>query len=215
MSLRFLTRAWSHPCPAKTEFLSAWPRVSTRAVFDRRNRPAIRSRGVPVHLFNFHGYRTWMPDHARGYTRHGEGVLPPDADMAGNYHRRAKFNRVLFDERRQGVVVHAALEVGRTIGIDVHYAVCVSTHAHVVVGWRDGRSWEQLYDRMKRIIGFKLAKAEGVPGRRWLAARRAGKRVQDARHLRHLMTVYLPGHRGVTWVDRVVLARVDTRGHTG
>ena len=165
-------------------------------------------------MFNYHGYRTWMPDHPRGYTRHGEGVLPPDADLAANYHRRAKHETMRFDERRQGIVVDAVIEVSRNISVNVYHVVCVSTHAHVITSWRDDRSWEQIYDRMKRIVGFKLAKAEGVTGRRWLAARRAGKVVRDIEHLRHLMTVYLPGHHGVTWVNEAVLARVDTRGQS-
>lgn len=159
-------------------------------------------------MFNFHGYRTWMPDHDRGYTRHNEGVLPPDAEMAENYRRRAKFDEVVFDESRQRVIVDAAVEICRTVGIDLYYAVCVNTHAHVLVAWRDDRTREQLYDRMKRVIALKLARTEGVQGRRWLAARRAGKKVLEGDHLRYLMTEYLPGHHGVSWVDREMLRRV-------
>ncbi|HEX8323030.1 MAG TPA: hypothetical protein VF595_03875 [Tepidisphaeraceae bacterium] len=168
---------------------------------------------MPVHLFNFHGYRTWMPDHPKGYTRHGEGVLAPDFDLAAHYYRRSRFDTVRFDARRQRVVVDAVQEVCSRIDIKLYYAVCVSTHAHALVGWKDAREHDVIYDRIKRIMGYKLSKAEGVVGRRWLAARRAGKQVRDEKHFKRLMIDYLPNHRGITWADRQVLARVNTRGH--
>src|SRR5215831_8297770 len=33
---------------------------------------------VPVYLFTFHGYMTWLPDNPRGYTKRGEGYRDPD-----------------------------------------------------------------------------------------------------------------------------------------
>lgn len=164
-------------------------------------------------MINFHGYRTWMPDHPRGYTRHGEGIYAPDTNMADRYAKRAKFDRVIFDELRQQVVVSAIREVCQNIDVDLYYAVCIRTHGHAVVAWRDTRPWTQISDRIKRIVGLKLARSENVFGRKWLAARPAGKVVKDVDHLRHLMIRYLPSHRGATWVNGEILARVDTRGH--
>jgi len=172
---------------------------------------------MPVHLFTFHGYRTWMPDHPDGYSRKGEGTFAPDDEMNANYDARSKFPEITFDEARQRIVVDACSEVCRNLGIALYYAVCVNTHCHVLVGWRGDRVWTILHDRMKRVVAMKLAKAEGVSGRRWLVLRRSGEAVIEPKHFAHLMTEYLPGHFGYTSFDPKAMedARVYTRGHDG
>ena len=169
---------------------------------------------MPVFLFTFHGYRTWMPDHPRGYNRKNEGTFAPDPEMNEHYERRAHFDEVRFDAERQKVVVDAYVEVASNLDLRLYYAVCVDTHAHPLVGWRDDREWTYIHDRLKSIIALKLGEAERVKGRRWLTARRIGEQVSESEHFAHLMTVYLPDHRGYTYFDASAMedARAYARG---
>jgi hypothetical protein len=168
-------------------------------------------------MFTFHGYRTWMPDHPEGYTRKGKGFLSPDEAMNRHYEERARHDEVRFDDARQELIVAASREIATNINARIYYAVCVDTHCHVLLGWHDERDWTALHDRMKRIIALKLGRAEGVRGRRWLTQRRSSEQVQTPDHFAHLMTVYLPDHRGRTYFDPHAMedARVYTRGPDG
>ena len=56
---------------------------------------------MPVYFFSYHAYRSWMPDHRRGYTRRGEGYQPTDEEMARHYRENSKSDGVLFDEELQ------------------------------------------------------------------------------------------------------------------
>jgi len=54
---------------------------------------------MPVYLFTFHGYMTWMPDHPRGYTKRKEGYQKPDPRRAEFYRRNAGNSEAgLFDD---------------------------------------------------------------------------------------------------------------------
>ncbi|HLL90877.1 MAG TPA: hypothetical protein VK324_16370 [Tepidisphaeraceae bacterium] len=155
-------------------------------------------------MFTLHGYATWEPDHPMGYVRRGEGVLPPDPVMAANYAGNASFDAFRFDRSSQQVVVDAVREACSTIGVRLHYVVCVSTHAHAVVSWRGGFTWDEVYDRIKSICGMRLAKHCGTAGtgRPYFSEGRDSSRVRDRGHFLHLMRKYLPGHHGVMWRDR-------------
>jgi len=37
---------------------------------------------MPVFLFSYHAYRSWMPDHERGYTQRRGDILPTNDVMA-------------------------------------------------------------------------------------------------------------------------------------
>jgi len=150
-----------------------------------------------------------MPNHERGYTQKGKGVFSTDEQMNLLYERKSQFDAIYFTESRQRIVVDAALEVCNTIGISAYYLVCVSTHLHALVGWKDEREWEMIYDRIKRIIALKLARSEGVAGRRWLAARRNGTAICSREHFVHLVHTYLPDHQGVRYVDEQALGRIN------
>lgn len=156
---------------------------------------------VPVCMFTFHGYHTWKPDHPRGYVRRDDGVLPPDPRMANHYDSHARFDEFRFDPRAQQIVVDAICEVATTIGVQLHYAVCVSTHAHPLVSWCGGYTWEQVHDRMKRVCALKLARAYGTRGRPYFSEGRDSNRVANRGHFEHLMARYLPDHHGVTWTE--------------
>lgn len=169
---------------------------------------------MPVYLFNIHGYKTWMPNHPRGYTRKGEGVFAPDEKMNQHYEDKSHFDEIRFNDARQRLLVDTAIEVCTNVGVRLYYAVCVSTHLHVLVGWSDDRKWEPIYDRIKKVAALKLARSEGVSGRRWFAHRRNGTPICTPDHFAYHMMEYLPGHRGYSHVDPKAMeaARVYTRG---
>jgi hypothetical protein len=50
---------------------------------------------VAVYHFTYHAYRSWMPDNPKGYVRRGEGILPPDAEMARLYAKAARAKEVM------------------------------------------------------------------------------------------------------------------------
>jgi hypothetical protein len=153
-------------------------------------------------MFTFHGYGTWWPDHPSGYVRKGGGVLPSDPEMGERYRDSAKFDPVRFDRKKQQVIVEAIREVCERLGVRLHYVVTVSTHAHAVVSWTGGYTWDEVHDRIKRICGLKLARLMKTKGRRWFSEGRDSNRVKDRGHFEHLMTKYLPDHHGVTWNER-------------
>jgi hypothetical protein len=53
---------------------------------------------VAVYHFTYHAYRSWRPDHPRGYTKKGEGYQPPDPEIAEEYDERATQDPVEFTE---------------------------------------------------------------------------------------------------------------------
>ena len=68
---------------------------------------------MPVYHFTIHAYRSWKPDHPRGYTDRGKGYQPPDADRADDYDRAAKQEPVKFDRSTQEeilVIAHLICE---------------------------------------------------------------------------------------------------------
>lgn len=173
---------------------------------------ALRSNLVPVSFITIHAYRSWMPDHPRGYVRRGEGVLPPDPEMNEFYEDQANFDEAVFTPARQQVLVEATREVCGNLKWRLHYVVCVRTHVHIVVSWQPFKDWRDVHDRMKRLLGLKLARHEKTVGRSWLSKGRDAVPVKNVGHFEHLMTKYLPDHHGATWHERMPGPRVCS-GH--
>jgi len=40
---------------------------------------------MPVYHFTFHAFGTWLPDHPKGYYKHGKSWRPPDPKKAQQY----------------------------------------------------------------------------------------------------------------------------------
>ncbi|MEM9915352.1 MAG: hypothetical protein AAF911_10345 [Planctomycetota bacterium] len=177
---------------------------------------------MPVYLFTYHTYRSWMPDHPRGYTKRKRGVLPSDPVMARRYAGRAKFERVLWDEADREVALRAVARVCEHPDREdwrLHEAVAVFNHLHVVVSW-EGKDAASSLGEEARVADTAARGASKVlhraitvdvrDSRGWEAGRavlsRGGdrKRVRDKRHLKYLVEVYLPRHKrygGVLWSE--------------
>ena len=44
---------------------------------------------MPVYLFTYHAYQSWMPDRARGFVQKGRGIQPPNEALAAAYRQAA------------------------------------------------------------------------------------------------------------------------------
>jgi hypothetical protein len=158
---------------------------------------------MPVYLLTFHAYRSWRPDHPRGYVRRDEDVLPPDPEMAARYERHARCLPVRFEPDLQDIPVEGARDICERRDWRPHLVATDVRHVHLLVNWRDDAlSWKDVYDTFKRLLGMMLAKQTGRRGRRWFVRKGSRNEVRDREHFEYLMTEYLPGHRGLAWSER-------------
>jgi len=71
------------------------------------------------------------------------------------------------------------------------------SHAHVLVGWRDSRTWLRLRSTIKssmtRYLNREFERQE------WFVEGASRKRVKDRKHFDHLVMRYLPKHAGWKW----------------
>jgi hypothetical protein len=158
---------------------------------------------MPVCLLTYHAYRSWSPDHPRGYVRRDGGALPPDPEMAGRYERHAGCPPVRFEPALQDILVEGARDICQRRDWHLHLVATHVTHVHLLVSWRDeALSWKDVHDTFKRLLGMMLAKRTDQRGRRWFVRKGSRRRVRDRERCEYLMTEYLPGHRGLAWSER-------------
>jgi REP element-mobilizing transposase RayT len=152
---------------------------------------------MPCYLFTYHAYSSWMPDHKRGYVRRHEGILAPDAEMAARYCAAATFEPARFGHEQQ----LAAIEVSQVAVVHIecrlHFVATDASHIHVLTSWSDARSWLQNRTSLKRALTIRLKQQFG--DRPWLCDGASPKRVRDEGHFEHLVSSYLPKHRGWKW----------------
>jgi hypothetical protein len=166
---------------------------------------------MPVYLFTFHTYRSWMPDHRRGYTKRKRGVLPRDPAMARRYAGRARFERVVWGQADQRAALRA---VGRVCGHPdradwrLHGAVAVFNHLHGVVSWpNEAAASSPRGARSEDAAAHKAARGADTAAHD--AAARAASKV-----LHRAVTVDVRDARG--WdAGRAVLSRGGDRKRVG
>lgn len=154
-------------------------------------------RAMPVYLFTFHAYGTWMPDRARGYVRPKRGILAADPAMAARYRSRAKHPPAAFGAPQQQLMIETLLEAAKHLGCDLRAVATDATHLHVLVSWGGARMWQQNRTSLKRALTIALKREYG--GRAWLTENASRKRVKDREHYDYLTGAYLPSHRGCKW----------------
>lgn len=153
---------------------------------------------MAVYLFTFHAYRSWNADRPQGYVRKGEGVLPTDLKRAQQYDRLAKHPPVLFDDGMQNVLADTTRSVCNKHGWRLHQVVANPTHLHALISWDGFIEWAEVSRTLKRQLGSGLSKALDRPGP-WFSRGGSRKRVSDREHFDHLMSRYLPRHKGASW----------------
>jgi REP element-mobilizing transposase RayT len=163
--------------------------------------PRLWGMNMPVYLFTFHAYRSWMPDRPQGYVRPGQGVLPQDPKMSQHYARRAKHDEVRFDATQRWRLVDEAGEVCARQGWEIYEATATRSHTHLLVGWRTDAKWKDVSNRLKRRLGYALSMLANRPGP-WFSRGSSRKRVRDREHFEHLLQTYLPKHGPICWSRR-------------
>jgi len=153
---------------------------------------------MPVYLFTFHAYGSWMPDRQQGYVHRTEGLKPTDAAMAERYRSRQAYPVVVFTTGHQRLALSVMQQSAEQLALELHGFASDPSHLHMLVGWRHERSWHSIRKSLKQSITRGLNAEFGR--RRWLAAKGSRKRVKDRAHFEYLCVSYLPEHRGVVWV---------------
>ena len=153
---------------------------------------------MAVYLFTFHAYRSWMPDRQRGYVRRGEGLLPPDHDMAEHYHRDARHRAVGFTPDVQAVLVASTQALCTQKQWRLNQVMAKPTHVHTLLSWRGFLHWKSVRRTLKYRYTSELNGAFGA-GSPWFSGSGSRKRVRDRAHYEFLMNEYLPAHDGIYW----------------
>jgi hypothetical protein len=157
---------------------------------------------MPVYLFTYHAYQTWLPDNRRGFVQEGQGVQPRNERLAASYRQAAAHLPFEFDADTQIQLIAKARAICAGDGHRLHGVVAEPSHLHALVSWRDAAlAFGKVRGRIKNLLSLHLSKRAGVTGRPWFSTGSSRKRVEDQNHFNHLMSAYLPRHSGVGWYD--------------
>lgn len=154
---------------------------------------------MPVYLFTFHSYRSWNADHPRGFVQTGRGIQPSNDSLAHYYSQHAKQQPVHFGNRQQNVMLWIIWDACNQRGWRLHSTAFESSHVHILVSWKSKETWQVVRKKLKNLTSWALSKDDDNEGRRWMVRGASRKRVRNRGHFDHLMTAYLPRHRGVLW----------------
>ena len=161
---------------------------------------------MAVYHFTLHAYRTWSADHRRGYVKRGKGILPPDPKMAEAYARAAKQPPIIFTKQIQQILIDTALAECVAKNWRLHAAATDRTHVHLIISWKTFIPRNDVINRLKNILSYRLGKELNSTGRQWIVRGQSRRRVMDSAHLRYLIRKYLPKHDGLVWTAAPTLA---------
>lgn len=150
---------------------------------------------MAVYLFTFHAYRSWMPDHRRGFVQRGKGILKSNTEIAASYERRAKFDRVRFNDNDCRLLLDEALVVCNAPSREwrLHIGVSVFNHLHLLVSWENFVDVKRAKAVFHRALTVVLRDVYGED-RAWLARGGSQKRIVTRQHFGRLLCTYLPSH---------------------
>jgi REP element-mobilizing transposase RayT len=106
---------------------------------------------------------------------------------------------VRFNADHQMVMIPCLLEAVQHIDCRPHFIATDPTHVHILVSWKNDRTWQRNRTSLKKSI--TLALKERFGRRPWLVEGSSRKRVRDEEHFQYLMSDYLPSHRGWKWSE--------------
>lgn len=156
---------------------------------------------MPVYLFTFHAYRSWMPDREQGYVVRGSGILPPSDEAADAYRRRANHDLVEFDDAMGWTIIAESETVCERERWTLYEATVDKTHVHVLLGWRSADKRDEVARRLKQRLGRALSIEKKSRGP-WFSRGKSNKRVRDRKHFDRLMTKYLTRHGPIRYTLR-------------
>ena len=160
---------------------------------------------MPCYLFTYHGYMTWLPDREEGYIEHHRQHNYPDPRLAAAYRARAKEEIAWFAEEQQRAIIDAIHDAAPHQSFRTHFIATESTHAHVLLSWKDERPWNKLRISVKASISRSLN--QRFKRRRWLEEGASRRKVTNQEHFDYLVVTYLPQHRGWKWSEAQALFR--------
>jgi len=155
---------------------------------------------MPVYVFTYHAYMSWLPDRRQGYVEKGKGIQPPDHRKADFYRRNATDSPIEFGEPIQRILIDATIAAAEHQQFDIHMLSCEPTHFHALISWRDSRGFEKVRTSLRESLSRALNSRLGR--RKWLAEGASRKRIRDRDHLDFHLTQYLPKHRGLKYTPQ-------------
>lgn len=173
------------------------PRFNSRTA--TRSGNATEQLSMPVYLFTYHAYGTWLPDRQRGYVKRKQGVLPADHDEAIRYRTAMKAPKVVLHVQHQQLMIETLVDSQAKQHFRCHGAATDTTHLHALVSWTDNRRAVPMRAAVKSSLSRAMNRVFGK--RDWLSEGGSRKRVQEERHFEHLLGVYLPKHSGLVWIE--------------
>lgn len=155
---------------------------------------------MPVYLFTFHAYASWMPDRKQGFVQHGKGILPSDPQMAQSYRDRQSQNKVTFNEFIQLNIIDAIQENHKHSHYRLHAIATDPSHVHILISWHDQRPTAKLRTAVKQAVTRHLNLS--IQKQQWFSRKGSQKRIRDKQHFDYLMKVYLRRHKGLSWYEK-------------
>ena len=153
---------------------------------------------MPVFVFTFHGYCTWLPDNPKGYVERGKGVRPPNERMARLYRLAATHDEQVLSDHDQQLLVEEAQRACLHQGLMLHLVATEPTHVHVLVSWTSDKSFKRVQAAVKQSFTRALRADRG--DQRPIFSRGAGHtQIRDQAHFDHWMHEYGPSHTGWKW----------------
>ncbi len=156
---------------------------------------------MPVYLFTFHAYGTWMPDKPKGYVQRGKGILPADPTMANSYKDRQRQEATTFNRSTQQTLINIVREACYHQSLRLHAITTDASHVHILISWPAGKPVVRIRQNLKQSLTRRLN--EQIRKTQWFSRGGSQKRVKDRKHFDHLMKTYLPNHRGLGWYESV------------
>lgn len=106
---------------------------------------------------------------------------------------------VFFAEEHQRAIIEVVLDAAPHQRFRAHFVATESTHAHVLVSWRDDRKFMTLRSSIKSSITRALNRR--FERRSWLEEGASRRKVNNQEHFDYLIVTYLPEHRGWKWSE--------------
>lgn len=155
---------------------------------------------MPVALFTYHAYGSWLADRRQGYVRKGDGIQQQDRQLAQRQRKLMTQSAVQFDQQMQRVIAERLISICVEEKFRLHTVAMEVSHAHALVSWPDGsQSLPRVGGRVKNLLSLHLSKVHRALGTKWFSKGASRKQVKDRKHFEYLMNVYLPQHKGVYW----------------
>src|SRR3954469_18426954 len=111
---------------------------------------------MPVYHLTLHSYRSWRPDHPRGYTKRGKGYQPPDPEAARRYDKRAKQDAAKFEREVQALLIRFAHDFCARRKYRLHGVGNEEGHVHLALSWRGFSDWHEVMRRLKNVLSLNL-----------------------------------------------------------